>query len=1806
MNVAEIVRIYPLTPVQQGMLFHVLAEPESGVYLTQAEFLVRGSVDPAMFRRCWEALTARHDALRTAVVWEELDQPLQVVYRHVEPPFDHHDWRDVPASSQRERREALRQAQRGQGFQLAQAPLFRLVLTRLADELYSFVWTNSHLVTDGWSSGTLIHELSTLYRGLSDGDQPRLDPVRPYEDYVAWLGNRDQTATEAHWRRALEGFGAATPLGVDRHDHEAGRDPQTEYHREHSLRLSPERTTALTTFARRHRLTLSTVIQGAWALLLSRYSGCEDVAFGVTISGRPIDLEGADSIVGPFINTLPVRMRISGDRNLVPWLTGLQQQVTELQQFQHSSLGDVQRWSAVAAGEPLFESIVVFENYPIVETVDDEVLRLENVGVSERTNYPLSVVVIPDAALLIKLAYQGSRFAPDVIERMGRHLQNLLTAFLEHSDARLSELRLESAEERHQTVVEWNATAAEFPADTTLSERFEAQVEHNSDAVAVVHEDGELSYRELNAKANALAHTLRSFGVGPETIVAVCVERSPRVVIALLAIVKAGGAYLPLDPDYPAERLRFMLRDSGTALVLTTESLREQVPEGAARRLWLDADSAMIGRAPSSNPTPTATADSLVYVIYTSGSTGRPKGVPNTHRAICNRLDWMQKRYGLAGDDRVLQKTPLSFDVSVWELFWPLLNGATLVLALPGGHKDPTYLRELITRRRVTTVHFVPSMLTAFLAEERVERCQSLRRVICSGEELPHASATRFFERLDCELHNLYGPTEAAIDVSSWQCTPERLHELASVPIGRPIQNLTLYVCDAEREPVPVGLAGELHIGGVGLARGYLNRPGLTAERFVPDPFARDGSRLYRTGDLTRFRPDGEIEFLGRIDSQVKIRGQRIELGEIEAVLRAQGGVVDAAVLAREDSPGDKRLVAYVVAQNHGAMLSLAQLRNALRLSLPDYMVPSGFVVLDALPLSPNGKLDRSALPAPEAQREVVEELVEPRTALERAVADVWRDVLGIERIGIDDNFFDLGGHSLVATKLIGRLQRVTPGDARPTTVMDLFKQPTVRALAALLELPQDQREAGGLLHELTEPISPHERVLSFVCIPQGGASAIVYQPLADALPEGNSLYAVAMPGHDPGLPDEQRQPIAEVAQACVAEILERVEGPLALYGHCAGSALTVELAHQLQAAGRKIEAAYIGGDFPTARPPGFLGRLAHIARLDSLLGDRSYLNYLKAIGEDVEGLEPAQAEFIVGGMRHDADLALDYYTRLLERETEPLAAPIVSIVGGRDPLTEYHEERYKEWHRLTDSTAVAVIDEAAHFFQKHRASELAEIVTSLQLRRVAAGERPSVDAPCGGAGWWLEGVSSVRDPLSAGREGASTPQPSLARFFTVAGLQLVSILGSALTAFALPLWVYLETGSVAKLGLLAALELAPGLLVTPLAGVVIDRSNRRTVMIASDLAAGLVMGVLAILYLAGSLSVLELAVGLPFLSIAAAFQVLAYTSAIPQLVPKHYLGHANGIVQLAAGSAEFVVPLIGAALLASIGLGAIFAIDMATFMFSVAVLSLLRFPESMPHTRRESIGSEIANGLRYTIGHRGIRGMLLYFALLNLGLASLVLLIPPLVLSFASLSTVAQVSVAGGAGAVLGGLTLGIWGGPAHRRMLGMLSAALMLGLFAFLAGLRPSALLVAVAVFGILYWLAIVNGIYLTIVQVKVPQRLHGRVLALNLLVAWSTIPLAQAVVAPLAADLFQPLLEPGGLLAPTVGELIGVGDGRGIALVFIVFALLMVMLTLAALAHPTLARFDRDYPDAEPDDLLGLEETRRKRGHAPIERS
>lgn len=1044
--------VYALSPMQEGMLLHTLMEPDSSLYFLQTPIELK-YLDVDAFKRAWQRLTERHTIFRTSIHWEDLEQPIQVVHREVSVPLVILDWMGLSKAEQvRQYREFL-QKDRRQGLSLTEAPIHRLTLIHATADTYRFVWSHHHILMDGWSRPILFRELFGLYEAFRRGRDLELPLPRPFHDYINWLQQQDLQKAKGFWRQTLEGFLAPTPVPGDRISGSAYAQRFEQCHAE----LPEDVTAALQGLVRDHKITLNTVVQGAWALLLSRYSGLNDVLFGSVVSGRPPLLKGCEGMVGMFINTLAVRIRLPEEEVLTLWLRNLQMQQFERSQYEYSPLAQVQKWSQVPAGVPLFETVVLFENFPreanAPQQQGEKPKRNRKGLAEERTNVPLLLSVTPETdTLQMQLVYDSRSFDPAGMVRLLDHFQTILGQIAFTPERRVGDVSLMSARERQRVLFEWNDTVAEYPRDKCLHQLFEAQAERAPDTVALTCAGHSLTYHELNRRANQLAHHLCALGVGPESVIGVCLERSLDMVVGLLGILKAGGAYVPLDPTYPPDRLGYIISASRAQVLLVQEKFAALVSASDAPVIRLDADAAVLMAASDVNPITCVTPDNLAYVIFTSGSTGKPKGVEGTHRGAVNRCAWMWRTYPFEdGDEVTCQKTALSFVDAVWEIFGPLLYGIRNVILPDILVKDSPELVRTLAAERITRIVLVPSLLRSMLETDlgMGASLPKLRFWISSGEALPRDLVERFRQEAPgAALINLYGSSEVAADVTCYDAQWEA-HSL-SVPIGRPIANTQIYILDRHFHPVPIGVEGELYVAGAGLARGYHGRPDLTAERFLPNPFsAEPGGLMYKTGDRARWLPDGNIEYLGRVDHQVKIRGFRIELGEVEAALATHPDVRQGAVVVREVVPGDLRMNAYVAARE-GSAPTPAELQVFLRRHLPEYMVPSVIVMLPELPKTTSGKLDRQALPSIDGERPQIEdEYIAPRTPTEEAIACILAKLLGLERVGIHDNFFNLGGHSLLATRAASQLRNTFEVEV---PLRSFFDTPTVAGLATAVE----------------------------------------------------------------------------------------------------------------------------------------------------------------------------------------------------------------------------------------------------------------------------------------------------------------------------------------------------------------------------------------------------------------------------------------------------------------------------------------------------------------------------------------------------------------------------------------------------------------------------------------------------------------------------------------------------------------------------------------------------------------------------------
>ncbi|MDX9669520.1 MULTISPECIES: non-ribosomal peptide synthase/polyketide synthase [unclassified Pseudomonas] len=1072
----------PLSFAQQRLWFLAQMEGANTAYNIPVALRLRGRLDDAALQRALARIVARHETLRSR--FAQFNDEAQVLIAPVDTGLllRVEDLRQHPQPD--ETLQALIQGEASGPFDLQDDPLIRGRLVRLADDHHVLLLTLHHIISDGWSMGVLTRELMALYQAFSHGQPDPLPPLAlQYTDYAVWqrrwLSGEVLQRQSEYWQQTLAGAPALLMLPTDR-----PRPAQQDYAGSSVAVVLDERLSAgLKALGQRHGVTLYMTLMSAWAMLLSRLSGQSDVVIGSPVANRTrAEIEG---LIGMFVNTLALRIDTSGELSVEALLARVKAQTLLAQAHQDltfEQVVEVIRPVRSLAHSPVFQTLLSWDGLESPALALGE-LTLEGVAEpSHFAKFDLSLNLSESNGVIRgSLEYATALFDETTVQRFVGYLQRLLQAMVANDQAVLEHAPLLAQEEQQRLLVEFNATDVGYDLQQTIHGLFEAQVQRSPQAPAVVAGELALTYAELNARANQLARHLRELGVQADSRVGICVERGLDMVVGLLAILKAGGGYVPLDPAYPLERLAYMLEDSAPLAVLVQGSTRSLLGDVAVPLIDLDQPQWQV--LPTDNlAVAELTPQHTAYVIYTSGSTGQPKGVINEHSGVVNRLLWMQDAYQLTAADTVLQKTPFSFDVSVWEFFWPLMTGARLVMARPEGHKDPLYLSEIIEREHITTLHFVPSMLDVFLAHADTARCGGLRQVMCSGEALPGSVVRRFKQQLPgSELHNLYGPTEAAVDVTAWNCAGPLEQTPDNTPIGKPIANTRMYILGAQQQPVPHGVVGELYIGGVQVARGYLNRPELSAERFLDDPFQANG-RMYRTGDVARYLPDGNIEYLGRNDDQMKIRGLRIELGEIQARLTQIDGVQEAAVLAREDVPGDKRLVAYYT----GARLEVDVLRSHLLERLPDYMVPAVFVHLDVLPLSPNGKLDRKALPAPDLTALTAREYEAPLGEVEIALAQLWAELLNVERVGRHDHFFELGGHSLLAVNLVAKMRRA----GLSADIRVLFNQPTLAALAAAVGGEPEAEVAVNLITADCTCITPE--LLPLVALDQPSIDRIV------------------------------------------------------------------------------------------------------------------------------------------------------------------------------------------------------------------------------------------------------------------------------------------------------------------------------------------------------------------------------------------------------------------------------------------------------------------------------------------------------------------------------------------------------------------------------------------------------------------------------------------------------------------------------------------------------------------------------------------
>ncbi|MEV4114454.1 amino acid adenylation domain-containing protein [Nonomuraea sp. NPDC049695] len=1685
-----------LSGTQARLWFLAQLEPESSAYNVPLPLRLRGPLQREALLGAVRDLAERHTVLRS-VIDDSGPEPVLRVRPATEVPVSVVD--AAPSDF-----ESAVAAHLATPFALDREPPMRAVLLVAGEQEHVLSLTFHHIATDAWTRGLLLSDLSALYAarlGLRPSPEPppaqyaEVAPVPALDDLDWWAGH-------------LSGLPPVLDLPTDR-PRPAVADPGgASVH----LELPAELSDRVRAVATAYRATPFIVLLAALQTLLARLSAGTDIAVGVPVAGR--DHPDTEGVVGCFLNTVVVRTELGGDPTGHELLGRVRE--AALGAFSHAGapfdrVVDRLRPERNLSATPLFQ--VMLNYYPDPGWAEWPGLQATEVPLTEHTaKFDLNWHVIdsgPGRPLRGGLSYRTDLFEAPTADRLIRWYLTLLDGMLADLAAPVGAVPLEPVT---GPILAGEPLPAE--ADGPVHRLIERWVDATPDAPAVVGADRGLTYAELESDANRIAHWLLAAGVGADQPVGVLLEPGADLACALFGIQKSGGGYLPMDPAYPAARIAAMLDAAGVRAVVTTTEFAGLIgPDHQV--LTLD----RLPSLPDTRPETDVRPEHLHHVIFTSGSTGTPKAVAAEHRSVMSYLSGMLPRIDVPGGSYAVVSTPAA-DFGLTCVFGALTTGGVVHLVPRETAMDPSAFAGYLSAHHIDVVKCVPSHLELLASGGDLTAVLPDKLLILAGEACPWDLVERArAARPGLRIQSHYGHTESTM--ICLVCDTEEIpveHRTGIVPLGRPLPGVYGHLVDASMRPVPVGVPGELVVGGRGVTRGYIGLPELTAERFVPDPLTGQG-RCYRSGDLLRVTPGGQVEFRGRVDDQVKVRGYRVELGEVVTALRALPQIAEAVVLPVGEGKA-RQLAAWVTPST----VDTSAVRSALRERLPDYMVPAQIVVLDRLPLNPNGKVDRAALPEPQPETATFVPLTTPA---EELVAGVWSRVLDVAEVGAHDDFFALGGDSFAAVRAVKEI-------GHGLRVIDLFTRPTVTELAAFLD--RTSLDGGGtLLHRLG---GGRTSEFTLVCVPYGGGSAAVYQPLARALGERVEVLAVELPGHDPARPDESPMPLDELVDALAAEVAGTASGPIAIYGHCVGSAPAVALARRLEADGVPILGVIAAASFPNARLPGLAQRLF---RGDRWVSDRMFLDALRATGGLLDDMGEAAQRAAVRAMRHDATEAREWFGRELAADGPPLRAPLLCVVGERDRTTELYEERYAEWGVFAPRAEVAVLPRAGHYFLRHQAEPLAALVTE-HLRRWASGRLPEPVRP-------------------AERTG-------LRPFYTVAGGQFVSAVGTALSSFALGVWAYQSSGRIMDLALIVMLAQIPAVLLTPLGGAVADRVDRRKIMLACDAISGLAMAALVVLLTTDQLALWNVCLIVGVTSLVTAFQQPAYLAAIAQLVPKPYLPQANALANLGFGVGTVVAPLAGGALIGMLGLDAVVAIDVATFAVGVVTLLAVRFPDRLFHRQEETFRRALTGGWRFILRRRPLLVMAAYFSVVNFGTALMWVLITPVVLAIGSETSLGVVTAAGGLGAAVGTAVVLVWGGT-RRRATGMVGFVIGSGLSMVLMGAWPAVWLIASALFLRLACMSVTNAHWLSIIQVKVGPELQGRVLAVNLMLAAAMQPLGFLTAGPLA-DLAQQHTS---------------GPGRGAALVLLVSGVLMVVWGVLGLRYRTLHHLEDLVPDAAP---------------------
>jgi len=1788
---------FPLSFPQQRIMFFEEYMPGTERYNFANGYKLIGKLDITSLHKTLNEIVKRHEIMRAVIAYEN-DDYVQIIRPELTIDLPVIELMDEKKVYERMEKEATAP------YDFLNGPLVKAMLFSLEPEKHVLVWMTHHLIYDGWSADVFDEELPAIYRSIALEEPLALPELSiQYPDFAVWqrqwMTGAEYDNQLSYWTKKLTPVPATLDLPTDY------PRPSIQVERKagfFSLTLEPSFSQRIRDTSKQLGCTSFVLLLAAYKVLLASYNGKQEIVVGTPMANR--GKQEIEKLAGFFANTVALRSTVNMGDTFSDFIATVRDTVLEANDHQDlpfDRLVDEMNPDRVIGHSLFFDTMFLFERHgqAMVDLPDLQIIPF----VGDRTrggmlDLTMTVFENQNLGMELTLTYRLDLFRESTIQQMADHFCNILERVLDNSEQPLYTVAALSNEQLRKVLFDWNAVETPQPELQFPYLLAERQAKLTPTATAVCSEGLMLTYQQLNERANRLAHYLRRQQVGPNQTVGLYMERTVDIIVGLLGILKAGGAYVPLDPKLPVERLRMIAQEAEVSVIVTEDSLADLlIPSNDSNSIplqmvSLDRDWDTIAQEDSSNPEVVSKPGDLMYVLFTSGSTGTPKGVAVEHQNYANYLDGIMQQLALGQGLSFAIVSTLAADLGTPMIWGAFATGGTLHVIPYERAADPDAFASYCETYPIDVMKIVPSHMELLLGVSNPSVIVPRECLILAGEA-SHWGTIADIRRLHpgCRIQNHYGPTETTVSVLAYE-VPVEVNEQdhqAVLPLGRPLPNAPAYILNDYLQPVPAGSIGELYIGGKAVTRGYYGRPDLTAERFVPNPFTdRLGERMYRTGDLVRHLHNGTIQFIGRMDQQVKIRGYRVETGEIEHVLLQFKGLRDAVVIIREDEPGDKRLVAYLVPEQRlltndqeqaqlGAQIDVSAIRKYIKSILPDYMLPSAFVEIERLPLNENGKLDRVKLPVPSnANRAGDNGFAEPETKEEHEIAAVWGEVLGLDKVGVNDEFFDLGGDSFKAIKVVRKM-------GNSFSVMDLFQYPTVRELAE--HLTSGATRSDDLLIEFKKASNIGGKAITLVCVPYGGGSAITFQPLAKVLPPNYSLFAVELPGHDYSRPDQLLATLDETTARIAEEINSKVKGEVYLYGHCLGGAMVLRTALLLQQTNVEVSGIFMAGTFPGTRLPFKLTEWWHrVLPRDKWTSDKFTRDMLRAFGGFDDEISPEEQKFVLRNLRHDAREAEDYYTALYALPEKPrLKAPVSCIVGGADRMTEFYEERYMEWQDFSEDVRLHVVENAGHYFHKHQSEHVVKIISG-QIRQWEEssdyGEQRSIVNEVS-----VTPVATQHIPLQ--EHAQKEIRPSIKSFLMVTLCLIIATIGTSLTGFALGIWVYDRTGSISDYATISLYAILPTLLLLPLAGAVVDRYDRRKVMLAGQLLALCSCIFLATMLYLDALSLWAIYVAAGMGSIAGAFTMPAYQAATAQLVPKRYLGHANGLGQLVMSLNGIMAPALGGALVVLIGLQTIVILDLVLLSLSIIILSLIRFPNLMFKKREEPMSREIVGGWKYIIQRKSLIAMVIFFVVVNFFMSLYNVLTTPFLLQFMTADKVGLVIAFEGAGLLIGSILMSIWGGF-DRRADGMVGFVMLTGISIAVVGIYPSLVTAAIGLFGFGLALALINTHWLALIQTKVGLELQGRVLATNQVMAFSMRPLSFLLAGPLVASVFLPLAST--LPAGTKDTgLFGTGDGMGIGLLITCIGVILFVWGFIGMRYRQLRHMETILPDAVPDAVI-----------------